>query len=274
MGRVCLPRSTCRPDAVTVMRPSPEAQSCCPLVVSRQYESACERVEKAWNSAPMPSVRGRPMIWLRTAWVTGRLVGPPVLDEIRRASTPLVTDLLNAAFRLPAGNDPPMSHLEDRHLRLVRGNFEAPHPGDVLSEFRIYPDGAIVTSESVAGELIEMREPRNLDPRRLREALLRAMFGVLELWKIVDGTIVAGQPVFDVHLRNAGRCVLGADTGCGGRPSSPISSCPDPVRVFDAPKVWLLSDEDEMRRFADDFMLAVEAAFKRWRTLEPWPPGV
>lgn len=255
------------------MRPSPEARDCCPLVVSRQYESACERIEEAWNSAPMPSVRGRSLIWLRTAWVTGRPVGPPVLDEIRRASPPLVTNLLNVAFRLPAGNDPPMSHLEDRHLRLVRGNFETPYPGDALSEFRIYPDGAIVTSESVAGELIEMREPRNMDPGRLRGALLHAMFGVLEIWKIVDGTIVAGQPVFDVQLRNVGRCVLGADTGCGGRPSSPTSSCPGLWRVFDAPK-WALSDEEEMRRCADDFITVVEAAFRRWRTDGPWPPGV
>ena len=232
-----------------------------------RYAAGSARIQELWQSTEAPREPNRAMTWLRTAWATGRPVGPPVLDEVRRTDRDLEIDLLNAAFRhFPAGDDTPMeADAGDRHLCLVRGDFESPFPGHVLSKVGVYPDGAIVTSECVAGDAMEHGEPHDIERLRLYGAMLHAMLGVLEIWRILDKSIVAERPVFDIRLSNVGRRALGVKHRPGwGRPF-PIAECPeDPVCVLDAPKEWLLSEGEEIRGLAEQLVSVVDKKFRRW----------
>lgn len=232
-----------------------------------RYAAGSSRIQNLWRSTSVPTQPNGAMTWLRTVWVTGRPAGPPVLDEVQRSCDDLVTDLLDAAFRyFPGGEETQKkAYRENRHLRLVRGDSETLYPEEVVLEFRIFPDGAIVTSESVAGEAMEFGEPRNIDPWRLYRALVNAMRGVGEIWKIVDKSIVTEHPMFDIQLRNVSRRVLGKDTGRAPVRPFPIAPCPeDPVRVFDGPKVWPFSEGEAMRRLVDQVVSVIEEKFKSW----------
>lgn len=232
-----------------------------------RYAAGSARIQDLWRSTRVPKQPNDAMTWLRTVWVTGRPAGPPVLDEVQRSCDDLVTGLLDAAFRyFPGGEETRKKpYREDRHLRLVRGDSETLYPEEVVLEFRIFPDGAIVTSESVAGEAMEFGEPRNIDPWRLHRALVNAMRGVREIWKVVDKNIVTEHRMFDVQLRNVGRRVLGKDIGRAPVRPFPMAPCPEnPVRVFDGPKVWKFSEGEEMRRLVVQVVSVIEERFKSW----------
>lgn len=234
---------------------------------SERYAAGSARIQDLWRSTRVPKQPNGAMTWLRTVWVTGRPAGPPVLDEVQRSCDDLVTDLLDAAFRyFPGGEETQKkAYREGRHLRLVRGDSETLYPEEVVLEFRIFPDGAIVTSESVAGEAMEFGEPRNIDPWPVYRALVNAMRGVREIWKIVDKSIVTEHPMFDIQLRNVGRRVLGKDTRRAPVRPFPIAPCPeDPVRVFDGPKVWQFSEGEAMCRLVDQVVSVIEEKFKSW----------
>lgn len=235
-----------------------------------RYSAGSARIQDLWRSTRVPKQPNGAMTWLRTVWVTGRPVGPPLLDEVQRTRDGVARELVNAAFlhlSVPAGRDIPMEcHREDRHLRLVRGDFETPFPGHVLSEWRVYADGAIVTSDSVAGEEMERNDRLFLNPDRVRGAIHRTMVAVCAMWGVLDGDIVRERPFYDVWLQRVGRRVLGVEPPRTGIFLHEVRPCPkDPVKLLDAPRIWNEPDDRERHKLVHGILEVVTAEFESWK---------
>lgn len=91
------------------------------------------------------------------------------------------------------------------------------------------------------------------------------MAAVCAVWETLGRDIVRDRPFYDIQLQNVGRRTLGVEPSGQGMYLHDVRPCPNPVVLFDAPKIWENEEGEAKRELVNGFLRVLEDKFERWK---------